>query len=99
MKSLFAAVRRFIQLLIGTRFLTPYLAGAVVEGVAVDGASLPVLDLYKAGAFGRAAILQRLNGRGSALCRRLERAEQTDRQTFTHESLLHAIVLYLAKRF
>lgn len=35
-----------------------YLAGAVVQRVAVDGASLPVLNLYKAGAFGRAAILQ-----------------------------------------
>ncbi len=36
----------------------PYLAGAVVECVAVDSASLPVLDLYEAGAFGGAAVLQ-----------------------------------------
>lgn len=36
----------------------PYLAGAVVECVAVDGASLPVLDLYEAGTFGGAAVLQ-----------------------------------------
>lgn len=40
----------------------PYLAGAVVECVAIDSASLPVLDLDEAGAFGGAAVLQRLSG-------------------------------------
>lgn len=59
-----------------TDFHMPYLAGAVVECVAVDGASLPVLDLYEAGAFGGAAVLQRLSGWGPALGRRLERAHR-----------------------
>lgn len=40
----------------------PHLAGAVVERVAVDSASLPVLDLLEAGAFGGAAVLQCLRG-------------------------------------
>lgn len=65
-----------------TDFHMPHLAGAVVECVAVDGASLPVLDLKEAGTFGGAAVLQWLSGWGPALGRRLERA---------HESLLHAL--------
>lgn len=39
----------------------PHLAGAVVECVAVDSASLPVLDLNEARAFGGTAILQCLS--------------------------------------
>lgn len=58
-----------------------------MERVAVDGAGLPVLDLDEAGAFGGAAVLQRLSGRGPALGRRLRKS------TLTHESLLHAFVL------
>ena len=41
---------------------TPYLAGAVVKGVAVNGATLPVLGLHEAGAFGGAAVLDRPAG-------------------------------------
>lgn len=59
----------------------------MVERVAVDGAGLPVLDLYEAGAFGGAAVLQRLRGRGPALGRGLERAHRH------FESLLSAFVL------
>lgn len=44
-----------------------------MERVAVDGARLPVLDLDEAGAFGGAAVLQRLGGRSPALSRRLKR--------------------------
>ena len=40
----------------------PYLAGAVVKGITVNGATLPVLDLHEAGAFGGAAVLHRLAG-------------------------------------
>lgn len=76
-------------------FHMPYLAGAVVERVAVDGASLPVPYLDVAGALGGAAILQWLGGWGPALGRGLEKGTQT----FTDESLLHAFVLRLANRF
>lgn len=52
-----------------------YLAGVVVECVVVDGAVLPVLDLHEAGAFGGAAVLLRLSGRGSTLGQRLQRTQ------------------------
>ena len=57
-----------------------------MQRVAVHGAGLPVLDLDEAGAFGRAAVLQRLRGRRRALRRRLRKS------TSTHESLLQAFV-------
>lgn len=36
----------------------PYLGRVVMQRVAVDGSSLPVLDLNEAGTFGGTAILQ-----------------------------------------
>lgn len=67
----------FIHTMTGLIYICmPYLAGAVVECVIVDRASLPVLDLQEAGTFGGAAVLQWLGGRCPALGRRLERADR-----------------------
>lgn len=63
-----------------------YLAGAVVQSVTVDCATLPVLDLHEAGTFGGAAVLEGLAGGGPALGWRLKRAHRS--LTVSHSNVV-----------